>query len=266
MSISYQEDFKECADIKFISKLSGKSEKVEVALVAEVTRQSNMYLANLNIMFSELGFDIYEILGQRNLSGFVGEVFVRSFSRIVDGFRNNPHADGRPDLLDISANVAETFLKNECFNADGMPVRSFLAPFKYGGIEVKCTIGTPVHDHKKKLQELHGVKNFEIGMPRINFLKSLTYWGHHTSCENLLGVYYDYVAEHEGVPQIMMIMHSELEVETDWNAVSIGKKGSKKTSNTSLTKPARDKLLNKIVVIANSKVYIDRISGIGGNI
>lgn len=266
MPISHQVDFRECADIEFISKISGESVKVKSSVVAEVTRKCNEYLANLRVMFSELGFDIYEILGQRNLSGFVGEVFVRSFSRTVDGFRYNPHADGRPDLLDIGANVAETFLEGKCFDADGTAIRSFLAPFKYGGIEVKSTIGTPVHDHKKKLEELHGVKNFEIGMPRIDFLNSITYWGHHTSCENLLGLYYDYVAEHDFVPQIMMIMHSELEIEKDWNAVSIGKKGSKKTSNTSLTKPARNKLLNKIVVVTNSKVYVDRISGIGGKI
>ena len=38
-------------------------------------KRTNAYLVALSNMFSELHFDIFYSLGQRNLSGFVGEVY-----------------------------------------------------------------------------------------------------------------------------------------------------------------------------------------------
>lgn len=49
---------------------------------------------------STFDFDIYAVLGMRNLSSFVGEVFAASLIHVSgDQFVKNPHQDGYPDLL-----------------------------------------------------------------------------------------------------------------------------------------------------------------------
>jgi hypothetical protein len=52
------------------------------------------------VNISKFDVNIFEILGMRNLSSFVGEVFAASVAKESNGlFRKNPHQDGYPDLL-----------------------------------------------------------------------------------------------------------------------------------------------------------------------
>ena len=218
-------------------------------------------------MFHELDFDVFEGLGQRNLSGFIGEVFVHSFAKLTPDYASNPHADGRPDLLDLSSQVSRDYLSQQCFTkteeGQTMPVRHLLAPYRYGGLEVKCSIGSPIAQYKKALEKDLGKTNFEIGLPRINYLNTITYWGHHVDCENLLGLYYDYYDPADGVPQILAVMHSELVGEEDWTKVSVVNAGSKKTSNTSLNSAGKIKMFNGVVAVIEDNRYLENLSRIG---
>lgn len=193
------------APIVYPSKASGLDVSVSAQAVIEVIVHTNEYLFSLAAFFADADYDFYDAIGQRNLSGFIGEIFVKSFEKTVDGFAANPHGDGRPDILDLTSEEAALHFERECFGTGErgpIPLRSKLAPFKYGGIEVKSTIGKPVYKKAKlKLFEELGVNGFSVGMPRIDFLSSLNYWGHHTSCENLIGLYYDYVPELEASPR-----------------------------------------------------------------
>ena len=154
-------------------------------------------------MFDELNFDIYDVLGQINLSGFVGEVFSNSLVKIKKNLLLNPHADGRPDLLDLNTDTSQSYFDKCCIEEiDGrvVPKRSNLAPYKFGGVEVKFSIGSPKANYKNLLFESMGTTKFELGIPRIDYLNTITYWGHHQSCENLLGLYYDYYESAGCVP------------------------------------------------------------------
>lgn len=268
MNVSIDNDkYIECQNIEFKSKFSNKVVSVSSNDVIKAVVASNIYFQKLIPLFKEIGFDVYEILGQRNLSGFVGEVFSRTFEKSIEGFKSNPHADGRPDILDLTSKQALVYFNKECLlkERDGSlkPNRATLAPFKYGGLEVKCSIGISVSKYKELLLVDTGQKNFNIGMSRIKYLQSITYWGHHTSCENLVGLYYDYLDAAGGAPQIMVVMHSILDPDTDWQKVSIGKIGSKKTSNTSLTSQGRLKMYSNVITVVNDETYINKLKEIG---
>jgi len=210
--------------------------------------EANRYLMELSSQFADIGFNLFESLGQRNISGFVGEVFSRVFAQKSSELASNPHPDGRPDLIDISTAQARDHLRIRCYRTSEsgrkVPVKAELAPFRYGGIEVKATIGDLAA----------GTPPPPVGFPRHARIRSLTYWGHHRDCLNLLGLYYDYFSERNGTPQIVAIFHTKLEV-SDWNIVSVGKADSKKTSNTSLTSSGRNKLNAGIVAVLGSQSH-----------
>ena len=263
MNTRHSDGFLVRRDISFASKASATNLVIAGTIVSKSVALANQYLFSLQGQSREMGFDIYRILGQRNLSGFVGEVFSRILARYMNDLEVNPHADGRPDLIDLSKENSRKHYLNDCFqeSASGvrLPLRPKFAPYQFGGIEVKCSIGTPVSNYKNELLLKHGSTEFDIGMERLEYLRSITYWGHHTGCENLLGLYYDYPPGCEGSPQILAAFHSELKPDEDWSAVSVGKAGSKKTSNTSLTKCGRKKVLGGTVVVIDDKRYLARL-------
>lgn len=83
--------------------------------------------------------DVAAILGMRNLSAFVGELFVAAVVKTSDGlFEPNPHQDGYPDLLlmDPMGKKAWKELQN-LLNEKGP-----FSPFIGGGIEIKATCGS----------------------------------------------------------------------------------------------------------------------------
>ena len=76
-------------------------------------------------------------------------------------------------------------------------------------------------------------------------------------------LYYDYCVELEGTPQIMAVMQSELIPKIDWSPVSVGKIGSKKTSNTSLNSSGIQKILSRPIVVKNEIKYIEKLRNVG---
>jgi hypothetical protein len=258
-------DFLEKTPISFNNKVTGKNIIIAQNDITKVAVATNEYLHSISKYFEELNFHVFDTLGQRNISGFIGEVFSNIFVKKISGFVVNPHGDGRPDLIDISTKKSQDYFNSNCFEHSGdgvFPIRSNLAPYKYGGLEVKSTIGIPVGNYKALLRK-KGLDSFSIGMSRIDYLKSITYWGHHTSCKNLLGLYYDYYEDLKGTPQVIAVMQSELIPEIDWNLVSVGKVGSKKTSNTSLSVLGKEKILSRPIIVKNEIKYIENLRNAG---
>jgi hypothetical protein len=251
--------------IVFHSGKSGVGRTVTATDIAKVVVASNQFLKGLADMFKELDIQFFNLLDQRNLSGFIGEVFSHHFGKIVGGFAANPHPDGRPDILDVSTPESLAAYKAGLRGERGQQVaiRSHFNPFPFGGLEVKCTIGSPSAKDKRNLKEAHGLDNFPVGFPRIAYISKLTYWAHHTSCSNLIGLYYDYCAGLNNIPQIMAVMHAEFGEQESWHALSVGKEGSKKTSNTSLTPAALEKLLAGLVVLSKDMSYREVLQRIG---
>ncbi|MDA9052944.1 hypothetical protein N9H65_02405 [Planktomarina temperata] len=252
-------------DISFLSKTTGTTTNVEGTKVAKSVSDANSYLCGLIPMFKKLDFDLFDILGQRNLSGFVGEVFVASLEKNLSGFIKNPHEDGRPDVIDIQTVNAKDYFWGTCFSkyeGKTLPLKTKLAPFYFGGIEVKASIGGHTQKTKKQFIDDTGLKNFKIGVSRRNYVKTITYWGHHRKCENLIGLYYDFVEEAGSAPQILAVMHSELE-EADWTEVSIGRTGSKKTSNCHLTSQGKTKLIQSTIIKTSLTKYASTFDRLG---
>jgi hypothetical protein len=179
--------------------------------------------------------DFYTILNQRNLSGFIGEIFKHALAKNAPGLAINPHPDGRPDLLDIRSEESRNYFDTECLdNETGQPIRSRFAPYLYGGVEVKCSIGDLASGAPT------------IGVSRANQVRSITYWAHHRHACNLLGLYYDFDQFAGGSPQVKALLFAYL-TEEDWNKVSIGDSSRKKTSNTSINKFGKKKLINGLI-------------------
>ncbi|SFQ37362.1 hypothetical protein SAMN05421670_1811 [Psychrobacillus psychrotolerans] len=239
---------------------------IEIQDVIDAVSETNNYLLTLSELFIELDFDLFEVLGQRNLSGLIGEIFSVFLAKKSNFLLNNPHPDGRPDIIFCRNDVELDYFTKGCFIDVGdrkFPLKSALAPYLYGGIEVKCTIGDPIKEYRKTIrEEYNNVKeNFELYMPRVKYLKDLNWWAHHTHSSNLLGLYYDYYSKSNNLPQILAVFNSEL-VQTDWNKVSTGSSLGKKTSNTSLNKTGKQKMKTSCLCVIEDEIYIEKLQSI----
>ena len=225
---------------------------------------TNDYLNNVSKYFLEIELEIFHILGQRNISGFIGEIFARFLEKEVDVLKSNPHQDGRPDLLNLSSDESKIFFLNSFSDSNhNNPIKERFTPYFYGGLEVKCSIGDTTSKNRSSiLLENYNVESFDVKIPRIDLFKGITYWGHHRDCSSLLGLYYDYYDKSDFNPQVISVFYSKLEVD-DWSALSTGKEDSKKTSNTSTNASGREKIKNGLIAIINDKRYIEALGANG---
>lgn len=227
------------------------NEALSTCDIVHAITASNQYLKELSSVFNMDSVSFYTTLNQRNLSGFVGEVFKHSLCSSTDRYAPNPHPDGRPDLLDLETTSSRDFFKDKCFSAEGAPQRIHLAPYPFGGIEVKSCIGS-----------LKNATDYPIGIPRHMEITTLNYWAHHAHECQLLGLYYDFCSLVDGNPQIKAAFFCKLEA-SDWNKVSIGDPNKKKTSNTSLNASGTAKVRNNMICHSTEPKYIDTLSRLG---
>ncbi len=226
-------------------------------------KETNLYIENLVRIFDDIGFDIFYSLGQRNISGFIGEIYKNILSSKHSELKPNPHPDGRPDILALDTPDAIAYY-SECFsevNGRMVPIKEMLTPFKYGGLEVKCSIGSSGKPQTQRFISEYG-RAFSLYDSRVGFLNGITWWAHHSSASNLLGLYYDYYGPLNGTPQILAAFFAELTGE-DWNAVSHGDPRNKKTSNTSLNKNGLAKMKNNCVFCVSDAEYKTQMRQIG---
>ena len=205
---------------------------------------TDYFLRSIPYDFGLTPVDFYTILSQRNLSGFVGEAFASASDIELDTLRKNPHPDGRPDLLNIRSDESRAYFHNDCFDSAGNPIRQRLAPYRYGGIEIKATIG---QGFTLKADEM------PAGQQRLAYAKGINYWAHHRHACTLMGIYYDYFPSQSGSPQICALFLADIR-EEDWNKVSIGSSSSKKTSNTSLSPVGRDKIRQGLIAYRSDEL------------
>ena len=213
---------------------------------------TNEFLSGLPASFGMSSVDFYAVLNQRNLSGLVGEVYKHALGTEVSHLVPNPHPDGRPDLLDLRSEEARAHFRNNCFDpVGGAPLREWLAPFEFGGVEVKATIG-----------DITGASNFPIGTSRVEAVRGLNYWAHHRHACRLLGVYYDFCAATGGAPQVKALFLAEVQ-QDDWYRVSTGNPNKKKTSNTSLNASGRNAIKSGLVATSGEKAYVVMLKRVG---
>lgn len=248
--------------IDFNKTISIRNFTLTSAELIDAANATNEYIKKLVEAFNELGFDIFYSLGQRNISGFIGEIYKNILSNQIAHLCSNPHPDGRPDILALDTDEIKQYYST-CFNnVNGrlVPIKDLLTPFLYGGIEVKCSIGSSSKSQTTRFFNEHG-HTFSLYEPRVGYLSGITWWAHHSSSSNLLGLYYDYYAAENNIPQIIAALYSELTAD-DWHTVSVGDPTKKKTSNTSLNKNGLEKMKSNCLFCCSDLIYINQLKAI----
>ncbi|MFQ5801329.1 MAG: hypothetical protein ACE5JQ_00345 [Candidatus Methylomirabilales bacterium] len=173
------------------------------------------------------GVPLFHLLGMRNLSSFVGEVFKRELHRLKHArFALNPNQDGYPDLLALTPEGAAYIRERE--ERRQMSEKQFWSPYPHGGVEIKATCGnTPPARQTPKPQ---------IGESRIPLLVTAEWKAHHQNTNNLIGLYWDFV---DGVTTILAAFYRNDLTPDDWGTVIVPGEGSRTTSVSIMVKGSR---------------------------
>ncbi len=191
--------------------------------------------------------NIFEILGMRNLSAFVGEVFAAAMIlEHPDLLRKNPHQDGYPDLLLMDADGARAW---EAL-ARRLREKGPFSPFLTGGFEVKATCGsvpTPAQCLKR------GFEKPGIGDQRIQVATGYDWKAHHRETNHLFGIFWDFI---EGCPTVAAVFYRGDLVEDDWGKIVQPKEGGGRTTSVSImTRDGVKKMYEGWVTVINSDAY-----------
>lgn len=213
------------------TKNSRQQWSLDVQVVLKAAVASNRAFELIHDLFITYEFPLFELLGLRNLSSFVGAVFGRETWRLMnDKVFLNPHQDGYPDLC---AATTEGLVYCQERNQRGeMTAKSFWSPYPYGGIEVKATCGnTPAAKTAPKPK---------IGESRYPLLTSAEWKAHHRDTNNLLGIFWDFV---DGLPTLLAAFYRNDLTTDDWGKIVGVKEGGGHTTSVSLmTKPGVRKM------------------------
>ncbi len=175
--------------------------------------------------FIEFDVNIADLLGMRNLSAFVGELYASLVAKSLSPmFRKNPHQDGYPDLLLMDQNGEALWKELSGRLQDKRP----FSPFAGSGVEVKATCGTtPTPTVLAK----RGLTKPKIGDQRINVLTGYDWKAHHQETNNLLGLFWDFI---NGKPKIIAVFFSHELTASDWGAIIKPKDGGGRTTSVSI--------------------------------
>jgi hypothetical protein len=169
--------------------------------------------------------DISKILGMRNLSAFVGEVYAAALATESDGlFVQNPHQDGYPDLLVMTDEGKAEMERLK----DNMRDKKPFSPFIPGGLEVKATVGS-VPSPAALLKR--GLVKPDIGDNRIALLSGYDWKAHHRETNNLIGILWDFV---DGKPTFVAVFYSNQLLTDDWGKIVQPKDGGGRTTSVSI--------------------------------
>ena len=222
--------------------------KIDSSCLLEAVHHTSSLIKQI----SNFPINIFEILGMRNLSAFVGEIFAASLITHSKGeFIKNPHQDGYPDLLLLDEEGKSLFKKISDFG--GLRDKGPFSPFANGGIEVKATCGS-VPD-ANGCRRLGLVDKPNIGDQRIKVLRSYDWKAHHRDTNNLMGILWDFI---DGTPQVVAVFFCADLVEDDWGKIVQPKDGGGRTTSVSImTRVGVKKMYDNWVVVLNDDRYIN---------
>lgn len=227
--------------------VKGKSQSLFISI--EVFQKAlNFTNENIDIL-NENTPVLFEILGMRNLSAFVGEMFVSALVKSSDGMLvKNPHQDGYPDLLAMTEEGHELWKRLANNNQDKRP----FSGFETGGVEVKATCGSvPTPDFFRK----RGLRKPEIGDERIDFIRGYDWKAHHRETNNLIGIYWDFI---DKKPVICGLFFCGSLIESDWGKIVQPKEGGGRTTSVSImTRKGIYKMYSNWIAVIKDKRYVD---------
>jgi hypothetical protein len=235
-----------------VRREDGTSHAVETRAFGDAVSIFNERIAKL----AEFEIDISRLLGMRNLSAFVGELYGASVIKAAGTlYRKNPHQDGYPDLLLMDDKGSREWerLKNQL--RDKKP----FSPFRAGGIEIKATVGSVP---SPQWFQTRGLQKPDIGDSRIEFLRGYDWKAHHRGTNNLLGLLWDFV---KGVPCICAVFYSHDLTQADWGEIIQPREGGGNTTSVSImTRAGVRKMYDGWLYVLDSprcREFLDRYNG-----
>lgn len=199
------------------------------------------------LKLSQFEVDVFALLGMRNLSAFVGEIFAAAMIlEHPDMLQKNPHQDGYPDLLVLDDKGSKEWKRL----ADRVREKAPFSPFPTGGFEVKATCGavpTPAACLKR------GFPKPDMGDQRVHALMGYDWKAHHRETNHLFGLFWDFV---DGCPTIVAVFYSARLEESDWGKIVQPREGGGRTTSVSImTRVGVKKMYEGWVTIADSEPY-----------
>jgi hypothetical protein len=221
-------------------------------LPTQIIVEAVKYTHEIFDKFVDFGVDVFGILGMRNLSAFVGEVFAKSLEIKSNGLlKSNPHQDGYPDLLLMDEQGLSDWSKLSAQLRDKAP----FSPFANGGIEIKATCGgvpTPAQCKRR------GVEKPDMGDQRIGVLKGYDWKAHHRETNNLIGILWDFI---DRVPKIVALFYSSNLDTNDWGRIVQPREGGGRTTSVSImTREGVRKMYDGTILVLNDRRYRDFIN------
>ena len=223
--------------------------------IADSILFANNAIKQLGEHTKQFDIDIFETLGMRNLSGFVGEVLVSSIDSITkQKLSKNLHQDGYPDLLLNDSEEKKNYLKTTFTIKDGKKYpksKELFSPYKYGGLEVKATCGSTPSQSSTFRKPI-------IGEKRIQYINGFDWKAHHRTTNNLIGVLWDFI---DGIPTIVAAFYRNDLLIDDWGAIVQPKEGGGRTTSVSImTSAGVKKMCEGWIAILDSEPYIEKLS------
>jgi hypothetical protein len=200
----------------------------------------------------DIPVDIFSILGMRNLSAFIGELFVASLANYSNGlFIKNPHQDGYPDLLLMDAYGQSLY--QSLLNSGRMRDKAPFSPFPHGGLEIKATCGDV--PKSEDCFRRWGIEKPDIGDTRIDFLSGYTWKAHHRETNNLIGILWDF---QNRVPEIVAVFFGNNLTEQDWGKITQPTEGGGRTTSVSIMpRSGVEKMYQNWIVVKDDSRYIN---------
>jgi hypothetical protein len=194
---------------------------------------------------------VYELLGMRNLSAFVGAAFAKELQEASQGLLLlNPHQDGYPDLLLMDQTGLTQLASTGLDNRSKEP----FSPFPTGGIEIKATCGD-VPSAKELVKK--GSNKPLIGEERISIVTAFNWKAHHRETNYLMGLLWDFV---EGKPAITAVTFSSELEEQDWGRIVQPKEGGGRTTSVSImAKSGVRKMLSNALYVIDDERYLEKM-------
>lgn len=184
----------------------------------------NLTHDQIDEMYS-VDLDIAQVLGMRNLSAFIGELYASAAAKCDEiQFVRNPHQDGYPDLLFMDSKGKALWRSLSTKLNDKSP----FSPFATGGIEVKATCGAI------RTPEWFRARNTErpaLGQTRGEHLTGHDWKAHHRDTNNLVGLVWDFINTR---PRIVAAFYSSSLTIDDWGKLVKPKEGGGKTTSVSI--------------------------------
>ncbi len=207
----------------------------DLNVVKECLVSANRFIELIHDISILYTTNLFQILGLRNLSAFVGEIYAKELAKSTpDRLMPNPNQDGYPDLCALTVEGKEYINRHKRENGTIKSDKNLWSPYPMGGIEIKATCGNtpPASAIPKPL----------IGESRLPTMTSAEWKAHHQETKSLLGVFWDFV---DGLPTILAIFfRNDLDTtigsnNKDWGGIIRPIDGAGRTTSVSIMKQGR---------------------------